>query len=396
MHHSSKQVRQPEGDLSAVLSSDALAADLPDMNTIMNKIIRWYRENRRSLPWRDNPTPYTTWIAEIMLQQTRIEAVIPYYHRFLHELPDIPSLAKVPEDRLLKLWEGLGYYSRARNLKKAAGLVVQQHGGMLPASVAELKKLPGIGDYTAGSIASIAFGLPEPAVDGNVLRVISRLLASSEDIMLPATRKRVTELLREHYPAGEDAGLLTEGLMELGETVCLPNAAPRCESCPVASLCLAHRVGNELNYPVKAEAKERRIENRTILLLRQGDRFAIRKRPAKGLLAGLWEFPGLDGHLDEETVARMFPQAAVRPAGKSKHIFTHVEWHMLGYLVSLSEGEAIPAGCGLMQIVSLSEGESPESSLSSDDIVWKTPEEINASYSLPTAFRYYRNRLSTL
>ena len=324
-----------------------------------------------------------------MLQQTRIEAVIPYYDRFLRELPDLPSLAQVPEERLLKLWEGLGYYSRARNLKKTAEIVMRQHGGVFPVSVAELKKLPGIGDYTAGSIASIAFGLPEPAVDGNVLRVVSRLLAFTEDISLPATRRQVAELLRAYYPSGEAAGLLTEGLMELGETVCLPNAVPRCDYCPVSSLCAAHAQGKELDYPVKTESKARRIEERTILLICSGGRFAIRKRPAKGLLAGLWEFPGIEGHLEKDAAAALFPGAVILPAGKTKHVFTHVEWHMIGYLICLPETENEPPDVCLP----------PESTsctaFSLKDLVWRSPEEIDSDYSLPTAFRYYKNRLST-
>ena len=217
---------------------------LPDAVSL---IPEWYSAGRRLLPWRQDPTPYHTWIAEIMLQQTRIEAVIPYYERFLRELPDVSALAAVPEDRLLKLWEGLGYYSRARNLKKAALLLMEHYGGELPASAAELRKLPGIGDYTAGSIASISFGLPEPAVDGNVLRVMTRLLACADDIAAPATKRAVTELLRAHYPSGDDAALLTEGIMELGETVCLPNGSPLCERCPLRGLCLAHQEGKELS-----------------------------------------------------------------------------------------------------------------------------------------------------
>ena len=249
-------------------------------------IRQWYAASRRLLPWREDPTPYHTWIAEIMLQQTRIEAVIPYYTRFLRELPDVASLAAVSEDRLLKLWEGLGYYSRARNLKKAALMIMERWNGVIPADAEELKKLPGIGDYTAGSIASIAFGLPEPAVDGNVMRVMTRLLACSDDISVPATKKSITVLLRAEYPSGEQAALLTEGIMELGETVCLPNAVPRCENCPIRGLCTAHQEGEELSYPVKSAGKARRIEEKTVFLLHCGSRFAIRRRPEGGLLAG--------------------------------------------------------------------------------------------------------------
>ena len=368
----------------------------------LDLIIAWYSASRRILPWREDPTPYHTWIAEIMLQQTRIEAVIPYYRRFLSELPDISSLAAVPEDRLLKLWEGLGYYSRARNLKKAALIVTERCGGELPASAEELRKLPGIGDYTAGAIASIAFGLPEPAVDGNVLRVMMRLLSCGDDISLPATRRTVTDLLRREYPSGESAGLLTEGIMELGETVCLPNALPRCEICPVRSLCAAHQVGEEVSYPVKSEKKPRRIEERTVFLLRHGGRFAIRRRSGKGLLAGLWEFPNTDGKLSLQNVSELlsvqpekspagsqnahppdgeeatFPtrELRIQPCGDNRHIFTHVEWHMTGYLIDCDELPEVLLPTAF------------------PDCIWKTPCEIEESYSLPTAFRYYQNRLS--
>ena len=333
----------------------------------------WYSANRRLLPWRQDPTPYHTWIAEIMLQQTRIEAVIPYYVRFLAELPDVPSLAAVDEDRLLKLWEGLGYYSRARNLRKAAQVLMEHYGGKLPASFEELKKLPGIGDYTAGSIASISFGLPEPAVDGNVLRVLTRLCTLSEDITSQATKRKVTDLLRKHYPSGKAAALLTEAIMELGETVCLPNGVPLCRSCPLCGICLAHAGGTELNYPVKASKKPRRIEKKTVFLLHCGGRYALRKRPGSGLLAGLWEFPNVDGHLSPDAVCSALAglelnAGALRAEGPSKHIFTHVEWEMIGYRVECAE-------------------ESPY-------LLWKTPEEIARDYSLPTAFRYYQKRIS--
>lgn len=341
-------------------NNDSLASALAMLS-------EWYAASRRLLPWRADPSPYHTWIAEIMLQQTRIETVIPYYERFLEELPDIPALAAVPEDRLLKLWEGLGYYSRARNLKKAAVMAMEQYGGELPASAAELRKLPGIGDYTAGAIASIAFGLPEPAVDGNVLRVLARFLASSEDILQQVTRRRFTELLRSHYPTGEAAALLTEGIMELGETVCVPNGLPRCGSCPVRTLCAAHLAGEELSYPLKIVKKTRRIEEKTVLLLHCRGRYAIRKRPDTGLLAGLWEFPNLEGKLSSEALQALYPGCAIRPAGSAKHIFTHVEWHMTGFL--LEGAEELPS------------------------FLWKTPREIEDAYSMPTAFRFYQKKL---
>ena len=332
------------------------------------RIIEWYRENRRDLPWRRSPTPYGVWISETMLQQTRIEAVIGYYQRFMAELPDVASLAAAEDDRLMKLWQGLGYYSRARNLKRAAAAIMERFGGELPRTEEELRSLPGIGAYTAGAVASIAFGLPVPAVDGNVLRVLSRLLALEEDIMLTKTRTEAAGLLRQRYPSGEASALLTEGLMELGETVCLPGGAPLCPSCPVAELCRAHRAGEEARYPVRGARKARRVEERTVLLLKSGDRVAIRRRPATGLLAGLWEFPNVPGTLTEAE-ARAWAESlggtvtSVATAGRTKHVFTHVEWHMTGYFVELAA--------------------------ETGDLVWRTPEEIDEDYSIPTALRFY-------
>ena len=332
------------------------------------RIADWYALSRRVLPWREEPTPYRVWISEIMLQQTRIEAVIPYYRRFLAELPDVAALAAVEEDRLLKLWEGLGYYSRARNLKKAAQLVMRDFGGELPRSAAALRRLPGIGDYTAGAIASIACGEGSPAVDGNVLRVVSRLLESEADILAPGTRKAVTALLRESYPSGERAALTTEGLMELGETVCVPNGPPKCERCPLRALCRAHAHGSAERYPVKSPPRPRRIEERTVLLLRCGQRWAIRQREKQGLLAGLWEFPNEPGYLEEEALRARFPQAlSLSPCGAARHIFTHVEWHMRGWRIELPE--ELPG------------------------LIWESAASIRSHYSFPTALKAYLRQI---
>ena len=336
------------------------------------KLIDWCASVRRPLPWRLSPMPYHVWVSEIMLQQTRIEAVIPYYARFLEALPDVRSLAEADEDQLLKLWEGLGYYSRARNLQKAAKCVMADFDGELPRKASELKKLPGIGDYTAGAIASIAYGEPEPAVDGNVLRVMTRVLKRDDDIMLPKTRAEIADLLRACYPSGERAGLLTEGIMELGETLCLPNTTPKCGDCPLNTLCRACLNGETDRYPVKSPPKERRSEQRTVLLLHCGNRYAVRKREGKGLLAGLWEFPNLDGALTEKQACEALRALGgevlgIEPCGETKHVFTHVEWHMQGFRVELA------------------------SELS--DFVWKTPEEIGRDCPIPTALRYYQKKL---
>ncbi len=342
--------------------------DAEIIQAALPRIAEWYSLSRRVLPWREEPTPYRIWISEIMLQQTRIEAVIPYYRRFLEELPDVSALAAVDDERLMKLWEGLGYYSRARNLKKAAELVMRDYGGELPRTAAELRTLPGIGDYTAGAIASIACGEPEPAVDGNVLRVLSRLLESGEDVLSPAVKKAMTALLRQHYPAGEAAALTTEGLMELGETLCLPNGAPKCALCPLRALCRAGQAGTAERYPVKSPPRPRRIEERTVLLLRCRERWAIRQREKKGLLAGLWEFPNEEGRPDEAALRARFPGAlSVSPCGEAKHIFTHVEWHMQGWRIELKE--ELPG------------------------LVWESAAAIRARYSVPTALKAYLQQI---
>ena len=338
-----------------------------DLKQAAASIIAWYAQHKRDLPWRKGKDPYRIWISEIMLQQTRIEAVIPYYGRFLNEIPDVKALAQVPDDRLMKLWEGLGYYSRARNLKRAAQMILEQYGGVMPRTAAELKKLPGIGDYTAGSIASIAYGQPEPAVDGNVMRVMSRLFADSGDIMDQKNRKAVTENLRAVYPEGDEAALLTEGLMELGERICIPNGQPLCDTCPAAAFCRAHEQGQETLYPVRTAKKERRIEQKTVLLLHCDGKYALQKRPEKGLLANMWQFPNRDGFMTEKETMDLFHTDSVEPLGNAKHIFTHVEWHMIGYRI--------------------------ECKAFSPEYVWVTPEEIETLYSIPTAFKHFKNKL---
>ena len=221
-------------------------------------LLPWFAEHRRDLPWRRDREPYHVWLSEIMLQQTRVEAVRGYYLRFLERLPDIAALASAPEDVLLKLWEGLGYYSRVRNLQKAAQCVMEQHGGEFPQELSAIRALPGIGDYTAGAIASICFEAPTAAVDGNVLRVILRLTVCADSPADVRVRRRIGEELSAVYPAGH-CGDFTQALMELGATVCLPNGAPQCGACPLRALCEAHAQGTELQFPTKPPKKPRRI-----------------------------------------------------------------------------------------------------------------------------------------
>lgn len=346
-----------------------------DMNekNFTRSILEWYDAGHRDLPWRRTKDPYSIWISEIMLQQTRIEAVIPYYHRFLSELPTVKDLAAVDDEYLMKLWQGLGYYSRARNLKKAATVIMNEYHGEFPIEAAKLIKLPGIGAYTAGAISSIAFGQPEPAVDGNVLRVIMRLLADERDIMTEKTRKAVTEDLRNVYPSGERAGLVTEGLMELGETVCIPNGVPLCEGCPLLDICLAAKTPNPDRYPTRIVKTKRRTEERTVLLLRHEGRYALQKRPDNGLLASMWEFPSLDGKLSENRLKTCLEEKGLSvqsftSIGSATHVFSHIEWQMVGYLVELST--------------------------TPDGFLFVAPDELHNSYAVPTAFRHYLKQIT--
>ena len=334
-------------------------------------LIDWYRSNKRDLPWRNNPTPYHVWVSEIMLQQTRVEAVKPFYARFLNELPDIKSLAEAEEDKILKLWEGLGYYNRVRNMQKAAQQVMDIHNGQFPADYEAIRNLTGIGNYTAGAISSFAFGIPKPAVDGNVLRVISRITENYEDIMKASVRTKVEKELEEIIPV-DAASDFNQGLIELGAIVCVPNGAPKCEECPVAHLCKAKANGTQLELPVKSKAKARKIEEKTVFIFKDGENVAIRKRPAKGLLAKLYELPNVEGHLTEKEALEYSQKIGLAPLhikelGEAKHIFSHVEWHMIGYAIKVDELEK---SC-------------------TEKMLFIHPEEVEKEYPIPAAFEKY-------
>ena len=302
----------------------------------------WYQANARDLPWRHTQDPYRIWVSEIMLQQTRVAAVLGYYARFLAAFPTVEDLAAAPEQQLMKLWEGLGYYSRARNLQKAARQIMEQFGGVFPNTYEDIRSLAGVGDYTAGAIASIAFGIPVPAVDGNVLRVVTRLTADPSDILAAATKKRITAALQQVIPTAQP-GQFNQAMMELGATVCLPNGAPLCEKCPAAAFCQAFQQGRIGEFPVKAPKKPRRMEKRQVYLIFSAQGVALRRRPARGLLAGLWEYPNeLEG---EDTILAQLglsPEDFKKEA-TGKHIFSHIEWHMTAYVAQV-EPEVLPEG----------------------------------------------------
>ena len=330
------------------------------------RLLPWFTSHQRELPWRQDRMPYHVWLSEIMLQQTRVEAVKGYYRRFLNRLPDIASLAEIPEPELLKLWEGLGYYSRARNLQKAARVILTEHGGVFPRDYDAIRALPGIGDYTAGAISSICFDEKTPAVDGNVLRVISRILDDHGCTDDPKVKRRFSALLQEVYP--QEAGAFTQSLMELGATVCVPNGAPKCEECPMGDLCLARQRCTIDELPVRAQKKPRKQQDMTVFLLTCGNRVALRKRPDTGLLAGLYEFPHLPGILSPEEIIRtaegwgLRPQYLEKTVGRT-HIFTHIQWNMSGARLH----------CGS----------------ENSEFLWADRETLSHSMALPTAFRQF-------
>ncbi len=305
------------------------------------KLISWYQANRRDLPWRRTSDPYHIWISEIMLQQTRVSAVVPYYLRFIRRLPDVPALAAVKDDELRKLWEGLGYYSRASNLKRAACCILSEFSGVFPSSEQDLLTLPGIGPYTAAAIASIAFGRPAAAVDGNVLRVWSRLREDARDLTSASVRKEIKKTLESILPA-DNPGEFNSAMMELGALVCLPNGAPVCASCPVASFCGACGAGTVSCFPSPRQKPERRVIDKTVFILRmQNEAPLVCRREEKGLLGGLWQFPDLPSHISEFEFLSYLSSHGLRPEGEilqyaKKHIFTHQEWNMRVYCVSVS------------------------------------------------------------
>lgn len=343
--------------------------NIHDKNKFTTLLLEWYTKNARILPWREDCSAYRVWVSEIMLQQTRVEAVKPYFERFIKEIPSLTALANTDDDALHKLWEGLGYYNRVKNMKSCATQCVQEYQGELPGSAAELKKLPGIGDYTAGAIASIAYGECIPAVDGNVLRVFSRVLVCEDDILKEATKKKFQKIIVEYMPENESSQF-NQALMELGALVCVPNAAPRCNICPVASQCLGYLNGDAHRLPNKTKKKARRIEDKTIVILVYHCEILLQKRFEEGLLAGLYEFLTLDGKHTRKDIEQQLHQYNIKrivQLKKGKHVFSHVEWHMNGYLVEVSNKL---------------------------DGIWCTYEILENKYAIPSAFKLYKDALA--
>ncbi len=345
---------------------------------LASEVLSHYDKHARSLPWRDDPTPYRVWVSEIMLQQTRVDTVIDYFNRFMSVFPTIEDLAEAKEEALLKQWEGLGYYSRARNLQKAAKTIVNEWGGCLPREKSDLLTLSGIGDYTAGAIASIAYGKDEVAVDGNFIRVASRLLAYDGDVWNAAGKRFIKDFWQSVLPKNK-ASSFNQGVMDIGATICLPNGEPKCDECPISSCCQAFVQGNQLDYPIKKAKKQRKIEKKTVLLLYMNNWVMIRKRPNNGLLAGLLEFPMIDGEASKKEVTiwlreHGYEAKSIQNGKKAKHIFSHIEWHMTSWEIE------VDATCVMEQ------DENEERWVDCDLI---------SEITLPTAFKVFRKRVES-
>lgn len=305
-------------------------------------LLNWYQKNKRDLPWRKDQNPYHVWISEIMLQQTRIEAVIGYYDRFIKRLPSIQDLAQINDDELLKLWEGLGYYTRARNLKKAAIMIMEEYDGIFPNTFEQIMSLPGIGEYTASAIGSICFSLKEVTIDGNVLRVYMRLQNCYDNVDDLKIRRKVRNELQKIMP--EEAGDFNQALMELGETICLPNGIPKCSECPLKNFCKSYQNDTYLELPIKNKKKDKKEEKYTILLFYYKSQFVLEKRKESGLLQNLWQFPNIQGHLTKKQLENYLKENKIKFLKVKKsvsytHIFTHKRWNMISYMVELDKND---------------------------------------------------------
>lgn len=340
------------------------------MNNLSTLLLAWYQENKRDLPWRRDQDPYHVWISEIMLQQTRIEAVIPYYERFMKKIPSIHDLAVISEDELLKLWEGLGYYNRARNLKKAAQMIEEEYHGIFPNHYDDILKLPGIGEYTASAIASICFSLATPTVDGNVMRLFTRLNEDSRNVDLASTKKQIREELIPLMP--KDTGSFNEAMMELGEVICIPNGDARCEICPLKSICKSYNHQSWQNYPIRSEKKKQKELFYTVFLYSYQGKFAICKREKEQLLKNMWQFPNVLGKMTLKEIRLYLEKEhidyqSIRKSISHTHVFTHQIWHMQAYLITLNN----PI----------------------DGYLLETKENMKEKYAIPTAFQPFLSKL---
>ncbi len=304
---------------------------------IQDNLLNWFEKNKRDLPWRKTKDAYKIWVSEIMLQQTRVDTVIEYYNRFIERFPTVEDLAAAEEQEVLKYWQGLGYYSRVRNLHKGAKIIWEQYTGVFPDHIEQVRKIPGIGAYTAGAILSIAYNLPYPAVDGNVLRVFSRVFSIKEDIAQPQTVKLIEKMVKEYIPEGR-ASDFTESLMELGALICVP-VSPMCLACPLYHHCEARQTGIQDELPIKTKKVKSKQVHMIFCVIRYDDKILITKNPSNGLLGGMWGVPGKEVNAGgyEHTVESILSELHIQPEhikklGKARHVFTHMDWDMDIYM----------------------------------------------------------------
>lgn len=342
------------------------------MKRYTETIIKWYQKNKRELPWRKDTNPYHIWVSEIMLQQTRIEAVIEYYHHFLEKIPDIETLSIIEDEVLLKLWEGLGYYNRARNLKIAAIQIMKDYQGKFPTKYIEIIKLKGIGEYTASAISSICYNEPQVTVDGNVLRVFTRFYNDTRNIDDLKTKKSIREFLQQIIP--KESGDFNQGLMEIGEVICIPNGVPKCSICPLQKDCLAYQNNTYQELPIRKEKIKKKEENYTILLFQYQDEYAIYQRKEESLLNNLWAFPHLEGFLTLKKLKSYLQEQKIeyqqiQQGIQSTHIFTHKKWNMISYQIKITTKNKLP------------------------QYTWKKLSEIKKEYPIPTAYKSFLENL---
>jgi A/G-specific adenine glycosylase len=321
-----------------------------NIETFRKDLLDWFTAEQRELPWREDSNPYKVWVSEIMLQQTRVDTVIPYFLNFINKFPTIEALASADEEEVLKAWEGLGYYSRARNLQAAVREVRDTYGGTVPSEPKEISKLKGVGPYTAGAILSIAYGKPEPAVDGNVMRVLSRILTIWEDIAKPSSRKIFEEAVRKLI-SHENPSYFNQALMELGALICTPTS-PKCLLCPVREHCGAFHEGVQDTLPIKTKKKNvKKLQMGAVVLRTEEGKFLIHKRPSKGLLANLWEFPNfeLDSYGSQRKQLEEYLQMEYNVEAhidnglltKIEHVFSHLVWNIDVYVGTIKDSRGI-------------------------------------------------------
>ena len=399
------------------------------IEAFQQELLTWYQKNKRTMPWRDIENPYYTWVSEIMLQQTRVETVIPYFLRFIEKYPGVKDLAKAQDEDLLKLWEGLGYYSRVKNMKIAAVEVVEKYGGVFPKDFKNLQSLKGIGEYTAGAIASIAYEQKEPAVDGNVMRLMTRITGNSGDIKLGKTKKEIRDQVRHLLPE-KNLGDFNQGLIELGAVICTSAKKPDCESCPVSEFCVAFEKNLQGELPVKGKGIKKRLEKKTVVILTHRDKIFLRKREDKGLLAGLWEFPNMEGHVRIGALEKFLDREyylekenlevqRITKLEDSKAVFSHIQWNLIAYQVELvsgkmDKGKSCPKTVlqeGTMnEYDSVGENDNDEEiscvetkqegenlDIPGEDLLkkgrWVSKEVIRREYSIASAFKTYRKEV---